>query len=377
MPGREYMSKTIDCMHLGGKWNCLSAIDRCNRNKNWLWTASFSPHAGPVAKVRHTLHRRNCLSWPSFQNRQPDAETNEADTDLTQILIVSDGKMGHLNQSLGLAEALVDLCPGAGVAQQAPLSRSQAWKSLISGRLPGAVPALVPDLLIGAGHGTHLTLLALKRCWNVPAVVLMKPTLPLALFDLCLIPEHDVPPCRDNVISTRGALNRMRPAPKVPGSGMILIGGPAKNSGWPEAGLLEQLNAVVQRDPRPWKLTTSRRTPGSTLALLQQLEGVELFPVEQTEPGWLPQQLAVTEQCWVSEDSVSMVYEALSAGCAVGTFEVPWQRKGRLFRGLKRLKQNGLLTPFSEWSGTPLRAPEEGFNEAARCAEAIMKKGWL
>lgn len=294
---------------------------------------------------------------------------------MRQILIVSDGKMGHLNQSLGLAEALLELCPDVRIEQRVPLPRMQAWSSLISGRLP--LPATKPSLLIGAGHGTHLTLLALKRCWGVPAVVLMKPSLPLGLFDLCLIPEHDLPPRRDNVIPTRGALNRMRPAPKVPGSGMILIGGPAKNSDWPETRLLDQLRDLVRRDPRPWQLTTSRRTPDSTLTLLQQLEGIELFPVDQTEPGWLPRQLAVTEQCWVSEDSVSMIYEALSAGCAVGAFEVPWQRKGRLFRGLKRLKQSGLLTPFSAWSGAPLSPPEEGFNEAARCAEAIVQRGWL
>jgi len=34
---------------------------------------------------------------------------------LKHILIVNDGKAGHLNQSLGLAEALVELRSGLGI----------------------------------------------------------------------------------------------------------------------------------------------------------------------------------------------------------------------------------------------------------------------
>jgi mitochondrial fission protein ELM1 len=294
---------------------------------------------------------------------------------LTRILIVSDGKSGHLNQSLGLAQALRARRPEVTLGQTSPLTPRQAWLSLMTGRVPMGLDR--PALLVGAGHATHLTLLALKRCWGVPAVVLMKPSLPLRLFDLCLIPEHDAPPSRANVMATRGALNRMQPAAKVPGSGMILIGGPSRNSGWQETRLLEQLRALVRRDPRPWRLTTSRRTPASTLAQLARLQGVELFPVDSTGPGWLPDQLATTEQCWVTEDSVSMIYEALTAGCAVGALEVPWQRKGRLYRGLQQLKQRGLLTAYAQWSGAPLQAPAEGFNESARCAEAILERGWL
>lgn len=294
---------------------------------------------------------------------------------MVQVLVVSDGKAGHRNQSLGLAEALVRLRPGLSIEQVAPMPRLQALFALIFGRY--ALAQDKPALVIGAGHGTHLTLLALKRCWRVPVIVLMKPSLPLALFDLCLIPEHDRPPERGNVIATKGALNRVGNAAKVAGSGMILVGGPSKSNGWDEERLLGQIRALIERSPGSWVLTTSRRTPASTQEKLQAMDGVEVYPAGQTAPGWLPEKLATAEQCWVTEDSVSMIYEALSAGCAVGVFGVPWKREGRLLRGVNRLKEQGLLTAFEQWSGNSLPAPKQAFNEAGRCAGKVIARGWL
>ena len=48
-----------------------------------------------------------------------------------------------------------------------------------------------PDIAIGAGHKTHLYLLAIKRCFGAKIVVILKPSLPLKFFDLCVIPKHD------------------------------------------------------------------------------------------------------------------------------------------------------------------------------------------
>ena len=294
---------------------------------------------------------------------------------MADILIVTDGKAGHQNQSLGLAEALVRLRPGVSIRQIAPLSSTQAMFAMLSGRY--AYVEERPALVIGAGHGTHLTLLALKRCWHMPVIVLMRPSLPLCLFDLCLIPEHDRPPKRRNVIATRGALNRIRSGTVKSGAGLVLIGGPSKNSEWNEPLLLRQVEEVVRQAPGAWVLTTSRRTPVSTVEKLKSLVGIDVVPVEQTTSDWLPEKLAAAEQCWVTEDSVSMIYEALSAGCAVGLLEVPWKRQGRLLRGVTVLKEQGLLTPFDRWSGARLPAPGRRLDEAMRCAEAVLGRGWL
>lgn len=300
---------------------------------------------------------------------------------VTEICIISDGKPGHLNQSRGLAEALCRRRPALSVNEHSPLSRGAALRAWLAGRAPaGSWPAGLrepPALLIGAGHATHLTLLALKRVWRVPALVLMKPSLPLGCFDLCLIPEHDEPPARDNVIVTKGALNLMRPGPKEPGSGLILIGGPSRHSGWDEVSLLAQLERILAGDDRRWRMTSSRRTPASTEQRLAALSGIEFVPARDTGRDWLPAQLAAAETCWVTEDSVSMVYEALTAGCAVGTLKVPQNRDNRLQKGLQQLADAGLIKSFDVWRGEALAVPDAGFDEAGRCAGLVLARGWL
>ncbi|MDQ2694705.1 MAG: mitochondrial fission ELM1 family protein, partial [Pseudomonadota bacterium] len=104
----------------------------------------------------------------------------------------SDGRPGHDNQSLGLAEALARLMP-VQVFTLAPLPPLPALAGLLTGRAPAALRLPAPDLILGAGHRTHLSLLAARRSRGGRAVVLMSPSLPLRWFDLCLIPEHDDP----------------------------------------------------------------------------------------------------------------------------------------------------------------------------------------
>jgi len=289
---------------------------------------------------------------------------------LTQIWIISDGKPGHLNQSLGLAEALQRQIPDVHIETKPALSRAAALKVLCLGAVEEK-----PGLLISAGHRTHLSLLAYKRATGTPAVLMMKPSLPMGWFDLCLIPRHDEPGVRSNVVLTDGALNRMQPlAERDPaGKGMILIGGPSKHFGWDDQAIVDQLKAVVDGS-KSWLLTTSRRTPESFLPLLQKtdLPHLEVVPFEQTGPGWLGEHLPQAEQCWVSGDSVSMVFESLTAGCAVGILEVPQQATNRITRGLQLLIDDRKVTPFSRWQESHLLLlPDTPFNEAERCAELV------
>lgn len=232
------------------------------------------------------------------------------------------------------------------------------------------------DLLIGAGHRTHWSLLLYKRLTGAPAVVLMKPSLPLSWFDLCLIPRHDAPVPHPNVIVTEGALNPMQPGESQQGRAIILIGGPSKHFGWNDEQLISQLTDVVNAGGS-WLLTTSRRTPDSFLQTLAdaRLKNVEVVPFESTGPGWLAERLSEAPQCWVSGDSVSMVFEALTAGCAVGILELPVKSANRITRGLQFLIDDKKVMPFSDWqpqTGLPL--PVAPLDEATRCAKLIKEK---
>ncbi len=278
----------------------------------------------------------------------------------------SDGKPGHENQGLGLAEALNRLVPVDLVVL--PVKEPK----------PEELPP--PDLLVGVGHGTHRHLLLAKLRRRVPAIVLMKPSLPKWLFDLCLIPRHDLPrdhpDRRGRVIPTWGALNRVRPAPVKDRRGLFLVGGTSVQHNWDENGVIHAITALALREPDyPWDLTTSRRTPGTFLEKAKTLPpNVLVTPGGQTPSGWVPQKLARASRAWVTADSVSMVYEALSSGASVGVINVPVNgRPGRVALGADELFNRRWVCELeAALKGQFPEKPAHILAEADRCAGLVL-----
>ena len=297
----------------------------------------------------------------------------------------TDGKTGHENQTRGLLAALAQRYP-LDVRWISVPAYASVLSSLMTRRFLPGVGLPPPTILIGAGHRTHLPMLAARRAHGGRSVVLMKPSLPRAWFDLCAMPEHDVAAGRavapgSNVLLTRGALNGMQAGEKNAKAGLMLIGGSSRHYGWREKELVVQVETIVQREPAiQWVLTTSRRTPASTTTRLQALvfNNLTVVPVQATGPGWLAGKLAQATWVWATEDSVSMVYEALTAGCATGILPVPRRRRvGKIARGIADLADDGLITHFSDWQrGKRLAAPAKPFNEASRVADWIVEM-WL
>ncbi|MEZ5579448.1 MAG: ELM1/GtrOC1 family putative glycosyltransferase [Candidatus Competibacteraceae bacterium] len=91
-------------------------------------------------------------------------------------------------------------------------------------------------------------------------------------------------------------------------------------------------------------------------------------------PGLVPAQLARAGQVWVSADSVSMVYEALTAGAAVGMLEVPRKRSSRISRGLDKLAGAGWVTLSPTGNVSHASSAVSTFNEAERCARWIVER---
>ena len=294
----------------------------------------------------------------------------------------SDAKAGHDSQSLGLVDALKRRL--SLDSYDIPVS-SGAALDWFRGRFPAA--SLLPDpwLLIGAGHATHLPLLAARRARGGRAVVLMTPDLPKRYFDLCVVPEHDRPRPAPNVLTTRGSLNRMQAVARNAGSsqhrrGLLMIGGPSRHYRWDHQQVVEQLAGVVRYSPvRHWVLTTSRRTPPGFAEcvrdrLFHRNLRLTIHSWRETQDPWLAMQLQRACCTWITEDSVSMIYEALTAGIPVGLLSVPPRRQDRIVRGVEALVASGNVMRFSRWSrGIPLPRSLEVFDEANRVAEQICK----
>lgn len=291
----------------------------------------------------------------------------------------SDGKRGHDNQSLGLVDAFCRLT----TCQVETVNVPSGWLKILYWlfRHSGSHASLPkPDFIIGAGHATHWPMLLARGLHGGRIAVLMKPSLPLSWFDWVIAPAHDGLPEGKSVMVTQGPLNRIQKSSSHDiKEGLMLIGGPSSEYGWSESTLLKQIHLIsLHHGEINWQLTTSRRTPEGFLKNLENLDisNVTAVPHDEVDSDWLPVHLAQASQVWVTPDSASMVYEALTAGAAVGCFELPYARPGRVARGLERLIREKRVTTFSDWERHGKLVPcTQELNEAERCARQLLP--WL
>jgi mitochondrial fission protein ELM1 len=296
---------------------------------------------------------------------------------LKLIRVLSDGRPGHENQSVGLAEAIA-----RRTGARLEIVRF-AKGDLLWNRLHKAVAGdSRVDLLIAAGHKTHLTLSLVARKLGAKSVVVMSPTWPLWFFDLCLAPQHDLPAGRlshPRVIPTFGALNRVpEEIPAKQARGVVLIGGPSKAHGWAADPLLQAIVAVVNaRSDLAWTISDSRRTPAGFLEQLRQ-QGLtaEIISHTQTKPDWLPAQLGAAAEAWVTEDSVSMIFEAVTAGARTGILPAPARKNDAdPVRAVGQLIQAGHATDFETWTQNGQQLPPaKPLHETGRCADLVLAR---
>ena len=293
------------------------------------------------------------------------------------IRVLSDGRPGHENQSVGLAEAMARRS-GARV-EIVRLARGDLLWNRYRKAVAGDTRV---DLLIAAGHKTHLTLSLAAHKLGAKSVVIMFPTWPLWFFDLCLAPRHDLRSGRlsdARVISTFGALNRVPEiVPAKQRKGIVLIGGPSKAHGWSAEKLAKAIEAVCSaRSELAWTISDSRRTPADFLdQLRQQRLAAEVISHKQTQPDWLPTQLGTAEEAWVTEDSVSMIFEAVTAGARTGILPVPVLKPSAdPVCAIRELVRQGHATDYEIWTrnGQQLPTPRP-LHETGRCADLVLAR---
>src|SRR5690242_10063388 len=114
-----------------------------------------------------------------------------------RVWAVHDGRMGIVSQVLGLAEAVGWPIEEKRIEIRFPWSRLTPhlwWRPLDA--LSSAGDALTPpwpDLVIGCGRLTAAPLAAIRRAsfGRTFTVQIQDPKLPLAWYDLVVLPEHD------------------------------------------------------------------------------------------------------------------------------------------------------------------------------------------
>lgn len=382
-------------------------------------------------------------------------------SDLSLVIILNEGIRGHLSQTRGVAHWLAELT-GARI-KEVKVPDLAGWRrfwqlkvrarSLISCSIPECEKWLIDsggrDLLddltvelnladgkekgcifISAGNTPAPFNLALGRRLGVRRAVLMTPSvIGTDPFDFAIVPEHDFPQLTDNVLTTLGAPNSIIPdelekkgkelVHEFPsgdsGSWGVLIGGDTANYSidpeWIRINIGALLEVSFERGAGLY-ITTSRRTSKEAERALEEItrnrENVRMNLIASRDSrNPVPGILGLCSRIFCTEDSVSMLSEAVTSGKDVFLLRVRKKRGIRMFLGkMTRLLVDARFLPLSslwgfyrfefmrekfikmnlmiempsdttEWTeliSDEIATNQVQFNEAKRSAEWILKR---
>ncbi len=249
-------------------------------------------------------------------------------SDKKKLLILSDGKPGHVNQSVAFARLLgldytvcrVSLKSRFAKALSYLLDRLGIYSSSlyrIDGELSSEASAVV-----SAGSSTYYANRVIGRILKVPSIAIMYPGGYTPAFDLIVAQEHDSPPERDNVLTIPINLSAPQPLGAVTRRDgvttiAVIIGGPSRHFSMDVDRLRRQLEKLYDLFPRAdFIATTSRRTPVEVDRLIE--EGPFSYRVIASRENVNPiaDFLAMADYVFVTEDSTSMISEAVCFGAA-------------------------------------------------------------
>jgi len=278
-------------------------------------------------------------------------------TELPKIIIwrLVDGKVGHEKQSQAFIDALGKYYSIESTdiqVKHTSIYYLLAW--LLNIKLALYPQKSPPQLVISAGHKTHLPLLATKRYHRCKALVIMSPSLPSSLFDVILAPWHDYidQPLPNNVVITPTALARKIDSKPIKEQGLILLGGESNHYYWDSQRIAEQIKNIVSAAPEymTWQVSTSRRTPNDTVEIIQKAcahhqTQVEVLRHQELPKQWLTLALETAGEIWITPDSPSMISEALMTNASVKLIELDEKnKKGKIIQANNHLISEGFLS---------------------------------
>jgi len=304
-------------------------------------------------------------------------------SDERAIVILSDGKTGHLRQSQAISKTISQELDGRKIDSQTNIVEVKfknnfsriivtlysflLYKGFFQGRLGylrnyleresfNNLTKLSADFIISCGASVAPINLILSGEIKSKSIVIMRPgILSFKKFDLAIMPKHDLAPKRKNITETHGALNLIDEEYLNRQSGLlinrfpslksnnkkrigILIGGETKDYTFSFEfmnSIIEQLKDVSEKLDAEILLTTSRRTPNQIDDLLKNhLDNYSrcrllVIANENNIPEAVGGILATSQIIVTSSDSISMISEAASSGKVVVVFKVQLRQNRR------------------------------------------------
>ena len=289
------------------------------------------------------------------------------------IWLIMDGKKWHEKQSEYLVQALQNLADIEIIKMEGTFLKPFISKLL---RLFNFYSIKKPDLIIGTGHSTHLYMIFSKILNGGKTVVIMKPSLPYSWFDLCFIPKHDGVPEKPGIFLTNGSINNIENEKKHNKSkGLIVLGGKSKHFNWDNQVVIDQINDIVVQHPKiRFKIATSRRTPKDFIDHLDAnlKKNIPVYEYEKVKKNWFMEEAKLSKFAWVTEDSISMIYELIASGSNITPIRLENKYDSKISNEISRLVNSGLI---SAYDGKRKKTNNLSFNnEAKRCANFILNK---
>jgi mitochondrial fission protein ELM1 len=245
-----------------------------------------------------------------------------------RALILSDGKPGHVNQSIAFAKHLG--CTYQLVSVEF-INRFAKVLSYIFDHLAYYRRSLFRvinpieqefDLIVSAGSGTYYANKTLAKRLGLKSVAIMLPKGYRYDFDLIVAQHHDDPPVRRNLLEVPINLAYVEPMGYVDALSSeryvsIIIGGDSAHGVLDAQQLKSQLEQIFMLFPdHKFWMTTSRRTSENIEKVLRNFEFDYAVYYSQQPINPIADFLVHSEYVFITADSTSMISEAASYGQA-------------------------------------------------------------
>ncbi len=270
-----------------------------------------------------------------------------------KILVLSDGKAGHLKQSLIVADSIAQsgyrteydvveiayrnkftrcIVEALSVfAGRHCLGNTRGLRFFLSKEVFDKLQGRFYDIVISTGSSPAAANVLYARACGARSCVILKPNVPLSRFDVAIIPEHDGVD-GENVVVTKGALARQQYDPDLIETGRkhfrlsqkekvcLCVGNALEDEKTYRANVREfaaRLKQFVSEQNYGILITTSRRTSKDVEALVREefagFEHTEALVIASGEnyPFVIPTFLSESNIVFVSAESVSMISESL------------------------------------------------------------------
>jgi mitochondrial fission protein ELM1 len=268
-----------------------------------------------------------------------------------KILILTDGKAGHENQSRAFVRALGREAVTAAVKFKSPLHKALSYlfdnlgvysQSLfaVEPRQENPLPSSVEICaVVGTGSGTFYAAKTLARSAGVKCGVVLYPRgYRIASFDCILAPSFDRPPKAPNVVEipanlvanddafyaagTKAFLER-HPSAEGAEAVAVVVGGPNKCSTMTADWMRLELEKVFAENAsapdgarREFWVTTSRRTPPEVEAVVDSFPFDYKLIYSRDRFNPIPAFVSLAKTLYVTAESTGMLSEACMFGAA-------------------------------------------------------------